>query len=298
MATGNSYEQSTGIENSWVKAVRMVVKDKSPLLKNLKTAKADQRLHQWHYDTAAKPTSNVGAVEGASTTTIAPDNLSYGQNWCQIVKTAYAVSGTQVATSYNGIEDYLAYVTKKAMKKHGLDLEYALEVGTGNAGNITATASTAREVKGLSAWCVAQNTAGQTGTNFAGTAGEVALNDVLEAIVLDGEEANSVLLSTLNKRRVSNWTESNKRYDNAEKKKVSVVSVYESDFGTVTFYTSTMVGDANVCVYDSEAIEIAYLRPTFKQNLAITGDNVPFQVISEATLVVKNPNATGAVILA
>ena len=292
--SGESYTNDVGIENSWVKTVRMIVKDRAPLLKILETSKATQFLHQWQYDSVAKPSSNNASIEAAETTTAAPADLTNGLNWCQIVKTAYAVSGTQVATNYNGIKDYLAYQRKKAMKKNGLDFEYALEVGTGLVGDAT----TAREVKGLSTWCTGQNSTTATTTTFNTSAGEEALNSVLQAIYEDGEEANTVILSPANKKKVSNWTNSNTKYqDRSEKKLMNLISVYESDFGTVEFYISTMIGDANVCVFDREALKIAYLRPTFSQDLAITGDFVPFQIITEGTLEVLNPDATGAVVI-
>jgi hypothetical protein len=294
MAVGDSYTQSTGIENSWVKTVRMISEEKRPLIKILKTTKATQRLHQWFYESEGTISSNNKSVEGATTTPSAPTDMTSGTNWCQIVKTSYAVSGTQIATNYNGIKDYLAHQMKLALKRNARDVEYALEVGAGNAG----ASATEREVKGLSAWCVAQNSYNCTSNAINTSTGEAALNDVMQAIMEDGEEANTVLLSPTNKKYVSAWTNSNTKYqDRSLTKLKNLISVYESDFGTVEFYISTMVGDTNILVFDREAVKIAYLRPTFKQNLAITGDNVPFQIITEMTLEVLNPNATGAVII-
>ncbi len=296
---GNLYQQSAALADSFVKTMKLVVKDKAPLFQNLRESKATQKIHTWNQDSVAQPGSNNASGEGSDTTLSAPADFTVSTNYTQIIKVGYSISGTQAVAEYQGVEDYLAYQKGKAMKKLTLDLEYALVNGTGAAGNNTTAAATAREMRGLAYWCTAANTANlASGANWSGTAGQAALDDVLALMYADGGSPDTVLCSITRKRGVDEWTSGVvKNLDATKKKLINTIAVYESSMGTVELLMHTMCGDTNIYAFEMDSLKIAYLRKPFSEMLGKSGDAIPFHCVTEATLEARNTiGGVGAVI--
>jgi hypothetical protein len=290
----NTYNQATGMKDSFLDQMRLVAKDKTPLFTMLPTSSAVQRTHTWYYDVITTPNAQNKAVEGSISDTDETADFSEGTNYCQIVKVEYAISGTQAATDYKGIGNYVAYQKSRAMKSAAIATEYALTNGTGATG----ASATAREMRGMAYWATAQNTATGEASAFGTSTGQGVLDSVLKAIYEDGEEANMVLLSPTNKALIDGWTNKNTRYQDITKTTLTnLIDVYRSSFGTVEMVMSTVAGDTNVYAFDKALLYVAYLRRFKSEDLAKTGDRIPFHVIGEMTMECRNPNGTGAVIL-
>ena len=79
------------------------------------------------------------------------DQLSDGEGYCQIFKTACNLfSGTAMATRYRGIADEYKRVWSEKLMEHKMDLEQAMLFSVGSAGNVSAASdSNARYTHGI-----------------------------------------------------------------------------------------------------------------------------------------------------
>jgi hypothetical protein len=94
-----------------------------------------------------------------------------------------------------------------------------------------------------------------------------------------------VFCGGFNKRRISQFATSNTRQlDASDKRLVNSVSVYESDFGTVTVSLHRYVGEKNMVLLDSSKFRKAWLRYPKKEDLQKRGDLTEYQIVGELTL--------------
>jgi len=289
---GNTYSQSTGMMPSFVKAMKLIMQAKTPLFTELKESKAVQKLHEFYYDQISTPTADNTAVEGEVTTVASPSDISMGTNYCAIYKRAYGVSGTQEATSFKSIANYLAYQKERAMKQVSMDIEYGLLNGSSASG----ASATARKMNGLIAWAntASASTATASSATFGSATGETALNTVLAAQYLQTpiDEPNFLLISPANKILLNKWTSTNTRWIPAgDKKLVATIGIYEGVFGVIEVFLHAMIGNSYVAGGNMDTLYLAWLRRPFSEPLAKTGDFTQFEVVAEGTLEVRNPYA-------
>jgi len=295
---GETYTNATGLKQSLLDAMKLIVKDKAPLIMKLGTGmKPKQKAHLFDVDSVAQPASNNAAVEGADADNSTPDDFTQNTNYTQIIRVDYKISGTMEASEYAGVKSQVQYQKKKALKKIGLDLEFAIINATGEVGDAT----TAREMYGFAHWATA-NTAGTStcaSTAFGGTAGQDKVDDVLETLLEDGATPDCILLSAANKREVVKWTNQGATRNLLSKDTTltNTIDVYNSTVGKVEVMLHTMVGDTNVYVMDSREFKIAYMRKPKTEPLAKVGDSHRFMCLLEATLEVHNPEAIGVCVL-
>ena len=280
-AAGNTYTNSTGMMPSFVKAMKLIMQSKTPLFTDLKESKAVQKLHEFYYDRIANPTADNVAIEGEVTTVSAPLDISMGTNYCAIYKRAYGVSGTQEATSFKSIANYLAYQKERAMKQVAMDIEYGLVNGTVASG----ASGTARAMNGLVAWAntASASTATASSATFGSATGELAFNTLLAAQYANTpiDEPNFVLISPTNKIQLNKWTSTNTRWVPAgDKKLVATIGIYESSFGTIEVFLHNLVGNAYVVGGNMDTLYLAWLRRPFSEPLAKTGDFTQVQVVA------------------
>ena len=306
---GDSYSQGTGLMPSFVKAMKLIMQSKTPLFTELKESKAVQRTHTWYFDRVASPTADNVKAEGIATVPAAPDDITEGTNYCAIYNRSYGVSGTQEATSFKSIANYLAYQKERAMKQLAMDIEYGLTLGAGASG----ASATARQMYGLYYWAVTSSyvtasSAATTGTysSFATSTGEQSLNVALarqnSASPID--EPNFMLVSPLTKIMINRWTSTNTRWIAAgEKKLVATIGIYESSVGIIEVMMSNIVdygmsaSTANILGGNLDTLYLAWLRRPFSEPLAKTGDYTAFQCVAEGTLEARNPYAFFSLIL-
>jgi hypothetical protein len=299
MAVGNTFNEGTGLKQSLLDVMLLIVKDKVTLVNKLKEGKKPlQPVHYFDVDTIAKPSSNNAAVEGASYTGVEPADFTQNYNVTQIIRKNYSISGTMEASEYAGVKSRLAYEKKKALKQIGLDLEYAIINATGATG----ASGTAREMRGLAYWGSANTAATATassGTALGSTAGESVVTDILEALYELGSPANTILMSAASKRQIDKWTANGAtRFYMVESGKMNaMINVYESSFGRVELMMNTFVPDTAIYPMDTEAVKISYLRKPMTGALAKTADSMDFEALLEATVEVPNPYGVGLITL-
>jgi hypothetical protein len=256
---------------------------------NLQRSTANDEFHLVPRDTLRTP-SLVAAVEGADPTYDGNDPTTL-LNMTHIISVGFNVTDSEAAIArYGSPEDRIAYETDKALKDWGDFAEFALVRST----IVTGNNSTARQMRGLKS-SLSLVTA-QSGVSLS----ETILNNYLQNVWTQGANIDLVALPMALKRRVSgfNGNGGTKFYDQADKRLVTPIEIYESDASSkpvklVAHRYVTVAGDTN---YDVVGVEMdhfatAWLRQPKVRPLAKTGDAENRQVVGEFTLEARNQYA-------
>jgi hypothetical protein len=127
---------------------------------------------------------------------------------------------------------------------------------------------------------------------------EAAMNEALQDCWEAGGAPTKVFLSGDNKRQVSAWSgEGDKYLDQNSKKLVNSISVYESDFGIVSFVPHRLMDNNTVMVIDPTYWKVGYLRTMHTKNLPETGDNHKRVIVGEFTLEARAEKANAKITL-
>lgn len=277
----------------------------TPVMSALARAKATATSHEWQTDALASASAANAVIEGDEATTDASTATTRLKNYTQIMDKVAVVTGTQEAVSKAGRKSEMAYQMEKRMKELKRDIEAAIcDNGAYVAGNDT----TARELAGFPAWLTTNTSAGASGadpTTIGSTARtdgtqraftEELLKAVLQDCYTNGGNPSMAVVGPFNKRKASEFTGSATRMDKSEDKKLyAAIDVYVSDFGEVKFVPNRFSRARDCLLIDPEYACLAYLRPFKTMDLAISGDYMRKQILTELTLEVKNEAAHGIV---
>lgn len=274
--------------------------------------------HQWLKDTLGSP-DLAGAREGADWSLDTQTSPSREFNITMILRKDLGVSETERAVDTAGFKDHYAYEVQKATKELAIKLE---RVVFGALTTATGDSATSRVMKGFQSF-IATNTA-FAGAN-AGAAGNSTadgqlsvgdFNDMLNAIFTRGGNPEQVYVSAKVKRQISNFsvgvsnTPLNRNIAAVDKKLVSAIDFYDSDFGLIQIVldrwvpesTNTVTAIASASLtggqmfFLSRAINrLAWLRPMSHQLVGKRGDSVAGYVVGEVTLEVLNEKANGLI---
>jgi len=279
VAVGNKEDISDVITN-------ITPKD-TPFYSACGRGKATSTKHEWLEDSLRAPAANA-VVEGAEYAVDAVTPRVRLDNVTQIFRAGYGVTGTQEAVLKHGVSSEIGYDMSKAMKEIALDIELAL---ISQATKNPATAATARLFGGVPFWILTNDVPAG-----GGDLTEALMNDALESCWDAGGKPKKVYLSGGQKRKVSSWSGDGDKYlEQNSKKLVNSISVYESDFGIVSFAPHRMMGDDTVFVIDPDYWKIAYLRPLHTENLPKTGDNLKKIILGELTLEARAEKASAKI---
>lgn len=246
--------------------------------------------HEWQTDALAAAAANA-QVEGddATATNVTPTVRL--QNSCQILWKVFQISETQQAVNAAGRENEMDYQTMKFSKELARDIEYALVI---NAAEVTGNATTARQMKGVLGWIVTNVT---TATATTVEVSEAAYNDNLQLIWAQGGYPSFSLVGAHIKRVISAFTTNTRKIQAEEKKLVSAVNIYESDFGTIEIRLHQIlnaVAPGTVINFGSmELWNKAWLRPVLRTPLAKTGSSDKYKIEAELTLESRQEKGSG-----
>ena len=273
--------------------------------------------HQWLKDTLATQ-DLTGAVEGADWSLSSSTAPTREFNITMILRKDIGISETERSVDTAGFKDHYAYEVQKATKELAIKLEKcvfgALATATGASGSATANA---RVMKGLQAF-ITSNTAFASGGNATADGQLVAadFNDMLNTIFTAGGSPEQVYVSPKVKRQISAFSVGSTSTPHArniaavDKKLVSAIDFYDSDFGLIQVVldrwvpestnTVTAVASASLTggqmFFLSRAINrLAWLRPMSHQLVGKRGDSVAGYVVGEVTLEVLNEKANGVI---
>ncbi|MCU0810617.1 MAG: DUF5309 domain-containing protein [Thiobacillaceae bacterium] len=250
----------------------------TPFQSNISRATAKATLHEWMIDSLTAAANNAN-IDGNEVTFSAASSGTRSSNMTQISVKSVIVSGTQDAISKAGKGKEIAYQVAKLTKEIARDMEYAL---LQNTALVTGDATTARQLKGVAGWITSNAQDAGTGTV---TITQTYLDAAAKAAWDDGGKPDMVICNSFNKQKISGFTTGvTKNLDATDKKFVTAVDVYESDFGLMRIYPDHFCVADDVYLIQSDLWAVAYLRPLKVEDLAKTGDAEKKLLVVEYTL--------------
>ena len=279
-----------------------------PFQSSVAKTKATAKLHEFQTDVLAAAATN-GVIEGYD---ILNSGFSFqsvtatvrNTNRTQILWKDVQVAGSQDAVNKAGRKREIVYQLMKKNKELGRDFEFTL---TGNYGITTGNFSVPPMMRSLETW------AGVTTTNnySQGTSGAVSssgaaktdgtqralteslLKSAIQGAWTNGGDIDLIMSGPFNKTVISTFTGNNTRtQDTSDKKLISAIDVYVSDFGTHKVVANRFSRDRTLHALMTDMFAIAYLRPKQTIDLAKTGDNERGAILLEATLESRNDSGS------
>lgn len=286
--------------------IAMLDVDETPFISNVGTAKASAKKHEWQTDSLGSAATNNLHQEGAdfSSGTVTATTRLY--NNTQILKKEIQISGTQEVVDKAGRSSEMDYQTMKQLRQLKMDMEATL---TQNQTVRDETSTLGSRLRSLEAWYATNDSRGAGGADGSTTQAatdattgdlraftEDLLKDVLSDCYTSGGNPNLIIAGPHNKRVLSGFAgNASRTIDNKDRKLVTTVDIYVSDFGELKIVPSRHSRARTVHVLDTDYWNVAYLRPAFSEPLAKTGDSHRKQIITELTLESNNEAASGVI---
>lgn len=248
--------------------------------------KAESTYHEYPVDIYA-PVTGTSAdkkqVEGADW---GDDNVSSPTrqgNYTQIIKQTYKVTGTAQAVDMAGITNPKAYQQAKALVNWKHKAEWSIIHGVKAAGNAT----TAREMGGLFDLTTTNAVAATTPLN------ELRLGNYIQLGWNNSSaKISEIYVGAFLKRVISGFTAgATKNMDASDKRLISVVDVYETDFGVAKLflhrYIDSVVSAANthnMLLVAPETLFYSGLREPVNKDVPALGDYEKGVIVGEFTI--------------
>jgi hypothetical protein len=310
MAVFQTY-QTVGIREDLADIIYSISPTETPFMSGIAKEKATNTTHQWQTDALAAVAANA-AVEGADITYGTMSATTKEENHTQISTKGVQVSGTNEAVTSAGRANELAYQVAKAAKELKRDMETAL---LSNVAKAAGDATTARKLGGCQTWIETNVDAGAGGSGAGNGAirtdgtqrafTEDQLKGVLRSCFNEGGNPNMIMVGAFNKQKLSGFTGGSTRFDSAEDRRlITSIDVYESDFGTLQVAPNRFIRGANATaakqgqdalVLEMDMWAVAFLRDFALQTPAQTKDADQRFLVAEYTLVARNEKANGLV---
>ena len=310
MATYQTY-QAIGNREDLVDIIYSISPTETPFMSGIAKTKATNTLHEWQTDALADVAANA-AVEGAaiSYATLTPSVKE--TNYTQISTKGIKVSGTQDSVTAAGRNNELAYQVAKSAKELKRDMEVAL---LSNVAKAAGNATTARKLGGCQTWFETNVDAGVSGSGAGNGAirtdgtqrafTEAQLKGVLVSCYNEGGNPNMIMVNAFNKQKLSGFTGGSTRFDAAEDRRlITSIDVYESDFGTMQVSPNRFIRGANgtaakigqdALILDMEYWAVSFLRDFSLQTPAQDADADQRFMVAEYTLESRNEKASGLI---
>jgi len=310
MATYQTY-QAIGNREDLVDIIYSISPTETPFMSGIAKTKATNTLHEWQTDALADVAANA-AVEGAaiSYATLTPSVKE--TNYTQISTKGIKVSGTQDSVTAAGRNNELAYQVAKSAKELKRDMEVAL---LSNVAKAAGNATTARKLGGCQTWFETNVDAGVSGSGAGNGAirtdgtqrafTESQLKGVLVSCYNEGGNPNMIMVNAFNKQKLSGFTGGSTRFDAAEDRRlITSIDVYESDFGTMQVSPNRFIRGANgtsakigqdALILDMEYWAVSFLRDFSLQTPAQDADADQRFMVAEYTLESRNEKASGLI---
>jgi hypothetical protein len=294
-------------------------------LTNLDRVKAKSTYHEWLSDDLAAAAANL-IREGDDATYVTAAPARRLGNFLQISNKTFIVSDTLEVVDKAGRKTETGRLGTKLLKELKRDMEYAL---VRNQASSLGQEATARASAGMESWiagptiltagelanvvAATTNGASHTTPGFAsgtvaaptdGTTGALTvgqLNAALGGSWQDGGDPRVILVGARQKAVIDQFTGIATRFiDASPRKQASIVgaaNMYVSSYGSPHMVTlSRYVRDSVVLCLDPEYWAIAFLRNPAIKDLAKTGDATKKLLVTEFSLVCRNPNASSKVV--
>ena len=268
----------------------------APMYDRIGTVGSKGRYHEWQTDSLAAAAANIGNEGDAFTAVARTPTNRYG-NYCQIMEKNFTVSDTQNIVAKAGRANETAYQMTKAAKELKRDMEYVLWYTTIGATGGVGNTSAGMVMRNVFSW---QTSCGITSggnavlsASASAVMAEADFNQGLQNIWSQGGTPGTVYVNGPLKRVISGWATSTSRVWTGEKKVTNVLSVYESDFGTVETVLDRYVTTNMAYVIDDNLYKKAVLVPVKAVPLAKRGIGVDSMLWTQWTLEARNPSGSG-----
>ena len=227
----------------------------TPLYSRMGKTRATQVIHEWLEDDLGGAEENKN-VEGYTYSTVQATPRTRLNNYTQIMHRGVHVTDTQEAVLHYGLRSEIAYQMAKKLKELAFDCEQAVLT---QSDKILGSMTEAREFGGLPFWII---------TNVLSNGGTARpltfdlINTALEQTWNAGGKPSILLVSPRNKRVISTFTAGNTKYmeGNKTNKLTHMISVFETDFGTLQCLTDRFMPNDVVYGLSPEYIKKAFLR--------------------------------------
>jgi hypothetical protein len=297
---------------------------------NLDKTEATATGHEWLAQQLAAAAANIG-VEGDDATFTSLTSPARFGNYCQIMSKTFLVSDTLEAVKKAGRSSEVARGAMVKMRELKRDLEFTiLQNQAASAGGAT----TGRAMGGMEMWLSGYNanvavnttvtastahrstTTAQTCTTVPITSGfpgataptdgsttaaltATNVNFALQAAWSNGGNPTVILATANNKTLIDSFTSVATRTVNIDVEQAPIIgaaNVYISDFGRHTVILNRYGRNSVLLCIDPNYWALAFLRQPQARQLAKTGDGTKYQIITEATLVCRNQQASAKVV--
>ena len=237
----------------------------TPLYSRIGRTRATAVTHEWLEDTLGTPGPNA-QNEGYTYFTMDVNPRTLLNNYTQIMHRGIHVTDTQEVVLKHGVRKETAYQMAKTLKELAFDCEQALITqNTKILGGMPPLP--ARQFGGLPYWIV---------TNIFNNNGILRpltfdlINTALEQTWIGGGKPSILLVSPRNKRVISTFTAGNIKYmeGNKTRRLTQMISVLETDFGTLQCITDRFMPTDNRDIY---GLSPEYIKKAFLRNFK-TGD--------------------------
>ncbi len=228
----------------------------TPLYTRIGKTKATQTNHEWLEDDLGGAMPNA-FDEGYTYSTVNANPRQRLGNYTQIMHRGVHVTDTQEAVLHYGIRSEIAYQMAKKLKELAFDCEQAIIT---QATKVPGAMGVPRQFGGLPFWIVSHVLAnGGIGRPLTFD----LINNALEEVWNDGGKPSILLVSPRNKRVISTFTAGNVKYmeGNKTNKLTHMISVIETDFGTLQCLTDRFMPNDVIYGLSPEYIKKAFLRP-------------------------------------
>ncbi len=247
-AVGNKLDMSEIITN--------ISPDDTPLFSRIGRTRATATTHEWLEDTLGEPKVNK-QPEGYTYLTEAVTPRQRLNNYTQIMHRGIHVTQTQEVVLKYGLTQETAYQMRKTLKELAFDCEQALLT---QDTKVYGSMEEPRQFGGLPYW-IATNR-----FENGGTARDLTfdlINMALEQTWVKGGKPSVLLMSPRNKRIISTFTAGNVKYmeGNKTRRLTQMISVLETDFGTLQCLTDRFMEDDKIYGLSPEYMKKAFLRP-------------------------------------
>jgi hypothetical protein len=310
-----TYDSKT-IREELADAENMISPTETPFLSSIaKKSSCSNTKYEWPVVELGAVDPNNAVPEGEDAPAIDAAVVALRmQNYTQILDKVVKVSDTSQRVDGAAKVEKLAKQISYKLKELKRDKETIL---LANAAAVpgAGVGATTRKMAGFEAFIITNASRGATGAaptlsgttdgypNAAHTPGttraltEDILNTVMQSVWQQGGNVKYAIVGPANKRLISktfNGT-ATKFKDQDDKKIISAIDYYESDFGTIEIVADRFSNPASVLLIDPEHVSICELQPTRQIELARTGHTENRLIQSEMTLEVSNQKGHGIV---
>lgn len=293
----NNYTTGT-LKYDVSEAIFRITPDDTPFYNMTGDTTATATQHEWLEEELNTRTDNAQVEGHTFSNFVAPISQARVINYVQTLKRDVRVSRINQRVRQWGITDMFGSNMLKRMREWKTDAEHAAIRGSKTAG----TTDTARRMDGAF-WCITAS--GNILSGSGGSFTESVFNDLQELIWLDGGYPEDVMVGSKGKRRISTFTAAaDQSYFNTDNTMVrNTISIYESDFTTVTIHLSRDVpsggdGASAVLMITKTMFSKAWIDKPFSQRLPPLEDAMTGVILGDFTLECGARKAHGAVLYA